>query len=77
MKYSLAQQHQALMHCVAFAMSDVSETVIEAAEEGVNSFRFLRDHRDAFVALHRVLERFPEAEIEVLTDGYNNGSGAE
>lgn len=79
MKYSLAQQHQALMHCVALVGQSKAEddTILEAAEEAVNSFRFLRDHRDAYVALLKVLQAFPDAQIEILegVDEYHNGSG--
>jgi hypothetical protein len=81
-KYSLAQQHQALMHCVAMWASAQNvvtdgDSIREAAEEGVNSFRFLRDNRDAYVALLNVLRTFPDAEVDGVRDMFFNGSGVD
>jgi hypothetical protein len=66
---SLAMQLGALRHCVALAGSQgVSDTILKSAEEGISSFTFLRDHRDAFVALLMVLKSFPDAEIGGVDD---------
>jgi hypothetical protein len=73
---SLAMQLGALKHCVAFAgQQGVSETIISAAEHGITSMTFLRDHRDAFVALMLVLQSFPDATIEGAQDDDTIGTG--
>lgn len=73
---SLSMQLQAIMHCVAYAgQRGVSPEILAAAEEGVNSMKFVRDNRDAFTALRNVLNGFPWALIERERDDYANGSG--
>jgi hypothetical protein len=62
---SLAMQLGALRHCVAYAGSQgIGDEVVRNAEAGIASMTFLRDHRDAFVALMSVLQAFPDAELE-------------
>lgn len=62
---SLAMQLGALRHCVAYAgEKGVGSETIAAAEAGIASMTFLRDHRDAFIALMTVLHAFPDAELE-------------
>ena len=66
---SLAMQLGALKHCVAHAGSQgVSDSIIASAEAGIASMTFLRDHRNAFIALMSVLQAFPNAELEGVTD---------
>jgi hypothetical protein len=69
-------QLNALMHCVAYAgKSGIGPETLEAAEEAVNSMRFVRDNRDAFIALRDIMNAFPGALIERERDDYANGSG--
>jgi hypothetical protein len=66
---SLAMQLGALRHCVAYAGSQgVSDSIIASAEAGIASMTFLRDHRNAFIALMSVLQAFPNAELEGVAD---------
>lgn len=66
---SLAMQLGALRHCVAYAgEKGVGAETIANAEAGIASMTFLRDHRDAFVALLSVLNAFPDAEIPEVAD---------
>jgi hypothetical protein len=71
---SLAMQLGSLKHCVAFAGSQgVTDSIIKSAEAGIDSMTFLRDHREAFVALLKVMQAFPDAEIVCVRDMLFNG----
>lgn len=77
-RHSLSMQLQALMHCVAYAGErGVGPDILAAAEQGVASMKFVRDNKDAFLALRNILNTFPDAMIEGQTDDYANGSGCD
>lgn len=72
---SLAMQLGALKHCVSYAGSQgIGDDVVRNAEAGIASMAFLRDHRDAFVALLTVLHAFPDAALEGIE---HDGTGDE
>lgn len=71
---SLAMQLGALRHCVAYAGSQgISAEVVSAAEAGIESMTYLRDHRDQFLAFQRIVNAFPGAKPE----GTENGTADE
>ena len=85
MKYSLAQQRQAVEHLLALFM-EADSTITGAARQAVLTLAWLERRAELMRALDR-LERerpdlvdlfreFPGAEIADVRDMYFNGSGA-
>jgi hypothetical protein len=90
MKYSIAQQRQAVEHLIALTHEDVSTSVVQAAQQGALTLAWLERRAELMRALDR-LERerpdlvdlfreFPGAEIadvRSMFPAYSNGSGVE
>jgi len=90
MKYSIAQQRQAVEHLIALHHNDEPTTVISAAKQLVLTAAWLESRAELLRALDR-LERerpdlvdlfreFPGAEIadvRAMYPMFNNGSGVE